>query len=99
MIEDCDNTWGACKRPETLLEVEIPCLSNVVCEEAEEHKKAAKLGHLPGLTPQMLCAGNVTHGGVDTCQGDSGGKHLSVAIFVSRKAMALSWKIVLHFCK
>ena len=78
MLEDCADPWGECKRPETLRQVELPCLSQKVCEDAEEHRKAAKQGHIPVLTPQMLCAGNVTHGGVDTCQGDSGGKCLKM---------------------
>ena len=49
--------------PNALHSVNVPFVPNTVCKE--------KYGN--DLTDEMLCAGNIEDGGVDSCQGDSGG--------------------------
>ena len=49
--------------PNTLHSVSVPFVPNTVCKE--------KYGS--DLTDVMMCAGNIEDGGVDSCQGDSGG--------------------------
>ena len=59
--------WGTTSsggsQPTVLLRVDVPGISNAQCSQ-----------NYGGITSNMLCAGNVTHGGIDSCQGDSGGK-------------------------
>ena len=50
--------------PRVLHSVDVPFVPNTVC-----HKKYGI-----DITDQMMCAGNIEDGGVDSCQGDSGGK-------------------------
>ncbi|KAG1967444.1 transmembrane protease serine [Pimephales promelas] len=52
--------------PNTLQEVQIPIVSNIVCNAA----------YRGSITSNMLCAG-VNEGGKDSCQGDSGGPLVS----------------------
>ena len=49
--------------PSVLHSVDVPFVPNTVCQE--------KYGN--DITDEMLCAGNIKDGGVDSCQGDSGG--------------------------
>ena len=44
--------------------VSVPWVSDDLCQNAYSQKH---------ITPRMLCAGDLLDGGVDTCQGDSGG--------------------------
>jgi len=47
---------------DTLLSVTVPWVPRGVCKDA-----------YPSLTPQMMCAGDIENGKIDTCTGDSGG--------------------------
>ena len=63
--------WGALSsggsHPNELHSVNVPGITNAKCSQA----------YSGGITTNMLCAGNVANGGVDSCQGDSGGKSYS----------------------
>ena len=58
--------WGATSQggaqPTVLHSVAVPGITNARCSQ-----------HYTGITNAMLCAGDVTNGGIDSCQGDSGG--------------------------
>ena len=60
--------WGRLKSngysPNVLHSVDVPFIPNAVCKK--------KYGI--DITDQMLCTGNIEDGGVDLCQGDSGGR-------------------------
>ena len=62
--------WGAlcerCNSPSKLHHVTVPFVSDSDCGKAYD------------LTPSMLCAGNIEDGGIDSCQGDSGGKNTNI---------------------
>lgn len=59
--------WGRLETdghlPSVLHTVDVPFVPNTECNEAYSGR----------ITEVMLCAGNVVEGGVDSCQGDSGG--------------------------
>ena len=59
--------WGTLSsggnQPGVLHSVDVPGITNDQCDRL-----------LSGVDDTMLCAGNVANGGVDSCQGDSGGK-------------------------
>ena len=60
--------WGRLESngysPNVLHSVDVPFVPNTVCQK--------KYGI--DITDQMMCAGNIEDGGIDSCQGDSGGK-------------------------
>lgn len=60
--------WGLISdggdRPYVLHKVQVPFVPNDVCNEKYQ-------GIIKNV---MLCAGNIENGGVDACQGDSGGE-------------------------
>ena len=62
--------WGALSEggggPTVLHSVNVPGITNAECQKA--YKRRVK------IRSSMLCAGDVEEGGVDACQGDSGGK-------------------------
>ena len=62
--------WGTTSQgggtPEVLHSVNVPVISNSKCKNLYGSNK---------ITNAMLCAGNIADGGVDSCQGDSGGKY------------------------
>ena len=51
--------------PAVLHSVDVPYVTTAVCD--------VKYSNL-AITDTMMCAGNVANGGIDSCQGDSGGK-------------------------
>ena len=64
--------WGALGSgqggPTVLHKVSVPGVSNAVCQQMYEDKYGPN-----AITSDMMCAGNTVNGGVDACQGDSGG--------------------------
>ena len=50
--------------PTVLHKVVVPGITNAACK--------ARYGD-SRITTEMLCAGDVANGGIDSCQGDSGG--------------------------
>ena len=51
--------------PQVLHSVDVPGITNSECSNSYPFET---------ITSSMLCAGNVINGGIDSCQGDSGGK-------------------------
>ena len=60
--------WGTLSaggsQPDVLHSVNVPAITNLQCQQAYGSSS---------ITNQMVCAGNVNAGGIDSCQGDSGG--------------------------
>ena len=60
--------WGTLSsggsQPSVLHKVSVPAVTNAQCSQAYSQYT---------ITNAMLCAGNIQNGGVDSCQGDSGG--------------------------
>ena len=68
--------WGVLKHgdpdgPDVLHSVDVPFITNDRCEE--KSYITGQLHKVGALTESMLCAGHA-EGGIDACQGDSGGK-------------------------
>uniref|UniRef100_A0A8B9D187 Ovochymase-1 n=1 Tax=Anser cygnoides TaxID=8845 RepID=A0A8B9D187_ANSCY len=62
--------WGIIEeggRSKRLQQTQVPVLENEICE------RNYYFGHPGGITARMLCAGFVSVGGQDPCQGGSGG--------------------------
>ena len=51
--------------PSRLHHVTVPAVTDARCKQAYGANR---------ISPRMHCAGNIKDGGVDSCQGDSGGK-------------------------
>ena len=62
--------WGTLSsgggQPTVLHSVHVPGITNAVCED---------LYGASQITNEMLCAGDVVNGEIDSCQGDSGGEN------------------------
>ncbi len=58
--------WGSLREQQrgsnVLMKVQVPQVDTETCKRS-----------YPWLADGMICAGNMTHGGIDSCQGDSGG--------------------------
>ena len=58
--------WGSLrekgKSSKILMKIDVPQVPFETCKTSYSW-----------LTDGMICAGNMTHGGIDSCQGDSGG--------------------------
>ena len=68
--------WGALKHgdptlPDVLYSVDVPFITKESCRE--KSYITSQLHRIGALTESMLCAGHA-EGGIDACQGDSGGK-------------------------
>ena len=67
--------WGRLQHlgdiPDVLHSVDVPFITNDKCKEKSYITQ--QLHRIGGLTEAMLCAGHAK-GGIDACQGDSGGK-------------------------
>ena len=70
--------WGStasgADQAEVLMSVDVPMMSNAACRQTGYGNNE--------ITDAMLCAGQ-PNGGVDSCQGDSGGKELYHSNFYS----------------
>ena len=53
--------------PNKLHVVQVPYITDEVCRGNETEYDLSR------LTDNMFCAGNITHGSIDSCWGDSGG--------------------------
>ena len=66
--------WGHLSRggasSDTLQVVKVPYHTNEICVGNETIYTPEE------ITDNMMCAGNITHGSIDTCQGDSGGEYI-----------------------
>ena len=64
--------WGATAQggetSDTLQAVDVPYITNSMCSGDNTEYRSSE------ITKNMMCAGNITHGSIDSCQGDSGGK-------------------------
>ena len=69
--------WGALKQggsgPDVLHSAIVPHISDTVC----------KLKYPGRISSQMMCAGHLA-GGIDSCQGDSGGKYWQDILYATR---------------
>ena len=61
-------TWDG--SADKLQVVKVPYVTNEICGGVETNYEPEE------LTDNMMCAGNITHGSIDSCQGDSGGEHI-----------------------
>ncbi|CAN8022611.1 unnamed protein product, partial [Ixodes persulcatus] len=56
-----------------LQEVRLPLVANDVCNESYSSLENYAREFPRGINDDFVCAGNITYGGVDACQQDSGG--------------------------
>ena len=59
--------------PDKLQVVKVPYVPNNICGGVETNYEQS------ALTDNMMCAGNITHGSIDSCQGDSGGNYTNLS--------------------
>ena len=78
--------WGTLESegnyPDTLQWVEVPAVTNDVCEQA----------YADEITDAMICAG-YTQGGRDACQGDSGGPFVCLDGNIAILTGVVSWGV------
>jgi len=67
---------------EVLMEVDVPIISNATCNDSISYNGT--------VTDSMLCAGDST-GGIDACQGDSGGSLMVDGDYTKVQVGIVSW--------
>ncbi|XP_077519706.1 uncharacterized protein LOC144129428 isoform X4 [Amblyomma americanum] len=83
------NGFGG-KLQTNLQEADVPLVSNEECDKLYMKLGTYKTVFHHGVDQDFLCAGNITEGGVDACQHDSGGP---LAVKVSRDDKDI-WEVV-----
>ncbi|CAN7942224.1 unnamed protein product, partial [Ixodes pacificus] len=82
------NAFGG-KLQRLLQEADIPLVDNKACDDAYRSLSGYKTVFRSGVDQDFLCAGNLTQGGVDACQHDSGGP---LAVRASRDGKSV-WEL------
>ncbi|XP_050040262.1 mite allergen Eur m 3-like [Dermacentor andersoni] len=83
------NGFGG-KLQTNLQEADVPLVSNEQCDKLYKTLGTYKTVFHHGVDQDFLCAGNITEGGVDACQHDSGGP---LAVRVKRDGKDV-WEVV-----
>ena len=77
--------WGLLSFPgegsDTLQAVQVPYITNDICRGNETDYGPNSAWRDTDITANMICAGNVTHGSIDSCSQDSGGNLMIYLIF------------------
>ncbi|XP_042142201.1 venom protease-like [Ixodes scapularis] len=82
------NAFGG-KLQRLLQEADVPLVDNKACDDRYRSLSGYKTVFRSGVDQDFLCAGNLTQGGVDACQHDSGGP---LAVRASRDGKSV-WEL------